>query len=98
MVLILNYLPLLIIAASIAAFWKWRKWWIVLVGAAALFVYGAAQPSYIPKGEVKRQTIEKFTPSTKAEIEDRNRKSVESETRNSEQSKAYKDGLPWSVK
>lgn len=95
MVIILNYLPLLIVIASLAAFWKWRKWWMVFAGVALLLVYGAVQPSYIPKGEVKRQTLEKFEPSN-AVIEDRNRKPVDSTTRNAGQAQAYKDGLPWS--
>ena len=57
MVLLLNLLPLGLLAVGLGAAWFWRKGWLALVTVVVCLVYAVAQPSYLPKGEVVRAPL-----------------------------------------
>lgn len=92
MVLFLNLLVpfVLILVGAIA--WKTKEWKVLFIIPVFLFIYSAAQPSYLPKGDIRRSEVPKFEPSD-AEIKDMARKPVPSEVRNAEQERKYKEGL-----
>ena len=70
MVILFNLLPLLVFVSFVFLAYKLKKWWLVLVGVVAVALYFQIQPSYIPKGEVKRTELPEFEQSSK-EIVDR---------------------------
>ena len=94
MVIILNSLLTLIVIMSIAGAYRLRKAWPLVVGIAAIIVYMQLQPSYLPKGEVKRSDIPAFDQS-EAEIEDRNSKPKSGEEYDKKMENAVKSGLPF---
>lgn len=65
MVILFNLLPLLLFVGFVFLAYKLKKWWLVLVGVVAVVLYFQIQPSYIPKGEVKRTEIPEFEQSSK---------------------------------
>ena len=97
MVLIFNMLPFLAALLTVVVVFKvkTRKTRLLAVAWFVLFmlVYPKIQPSYLPKGDIKRTAVPGFEAS-KAEIEDRNRKPVPSEERNAEQERQYREGAP----
>lgn len=92
MILLLNLVvPFFVIIVGFIA-WKTKNWKSLLALPFAWIIYTAAQPSYLPKGDIQRSSVPEFTPS-KAEIVDKARKPVPSEVRNAEQERKYKEGL-----
>lgn len=79
-------------------FWKAKtskgRIQIILVTALVLIIYAKAQPSYLPKGDIKRTDVPSLSSGSTAEIEDRLRKPVPSEVRNAEQERQYREGAP----
>lgn len=65
MVILFNLLPLLLFVGFVFLAYKLKKWWLVLVGVVAVVFYFQIQPSYIPKGEVKRTELPEFEQSSK---------------------------------
>lgn len=60
MITALNYLlPVVVIALLYLAF-RLKKFWPLVVAVVFVVVYGAVQPSYIPKGTVKTYTPPPF--------------------------------------
>lgn len=92
MVLFLNLLVPIFLAVVGLIFWKSKNWKVLIAIPVFFIIYTAAQPSYLPKGDIQRSAIPEFTPS-KAEIVDNLRKPVPSEVRNAEQERKYKEGL-----
>lgn len=91
MVLLLNLVVAAIGIIGILLTLKFRKTWIAAATLALLMLYSFAQPSYLPKGEVKRSEIPLF--EQKGEIEDRNSKPKSGEAYDSEREVAVKEGL-----
>lgn len=92
MVLFLNMFVFFVIMALFYAWWKTKKHRYLAFAVLFLIVYPQIQPSYMPKGIVERKQIPSIEGS-KLEIEDRNRKPITSEIRNSAQNDEYKKGL-----
>ena len=65
MVILFNLLPLLILVGFVFLAYRLKKWWLVLVGVVAVALYFQIQPSYMPKGEVKRIELPEFEQSSK---------------------------------
>lgn len=65
MVILFNLLPLLLFVGFVFLAYKLKKWWLVLVGVVAVAFYFQIQPSYIPKGEVRRTELPEFEQSSK---------------------------------
>ena len=65
MVILFNLLPLLLFVGFVFLAYKLKKWWLVLVGVMVVAFYFQIQPSYIPKGEVKRTELPEFEQSSK---------------------------------
>lgn len=92
MVLLLNLLvPFFLFCVALVA-WKTRNWKWLLIVPVVWVVYKAVQPSYIPKGDIKRTEIPAFERSD-AEIVDNARKPIPSNLRNAEQERQYREGL-----
>ena len=92
MILLLNLLPLVIFAIGAYASWKLRSWKVAVATILILIIYAKAQPSYMPKGEVKRSEIPAFEVST-SEIQDRNSKPVTGEERDRIMKEKVSNGL-----
>lgn len=99
MVFLLNLIPLLIFL--VGAFFAtramkrggWKRTLMVIVATIiTIWLYLKAQPSYMPKGDIKRTPVPAFVPSSPAEIEDRGRKPVALEERRAQQEQQYRDG------
>ena len=97
MVLFWNILPAIIVALTFFVVLRAKKskvkLWTVGIAAALLILLQMAQPSYLPKGDIQRSELPAFEPS-KAQIEDRNRKPVDSEIRDARQKEQYELGSP----
>lgn len=97
MTLVLNLLPLFIIAIGAVFVWKLKaiKSKVLAVGItiAALFLLGQAQPSYLPKGEIKRSAIPTHKVDDSLVIQDRNSKPMTPAERDERMTQKYKDGL-----
>lgn len=65
MVILFNLLPLLLFVGFVFLAYKLKKWWLVLVGVVVVAFYFQIQPSYIPKGEVRRTELPEFEQSSK---------------------------------
>lgn len=65
MVILFNLLPLLLFVGFVFLAYKLKKWWLVLVGVVVVAFYFQIQPSYIPKGKVKRTDLPEFEQSSK---------------------------------
>lgn len=92
MILLLNLLPYLVVAAGLLLGIKLRKVWIFLAALALAGIYNMAQPSYAPKGTVQRSQVPAFTESS-ASIEDRNSKPVPGDVRDQRMRDAVHNGL-----
>lgn len=92
MILLLNLLPYLVVAAGLLLGIKLRKVWIFLAALALAAIYNMAQPSYAPKGTVQRSQVPAFTESN-ASIEDRNSKPVPGDVRDQRMRDAVHNGL-----
>ncbi|MDI9853860.1 hypothetical protein [Comamonas sp. 17RB] len=92
MILLLNLLPYLVVAAGLLLGIKLRKVWIFLAALALAAIYNMAQPSYAPKGTVQRSQVPAFTESS-ASIEDRNSKPVPGDVRDQRMRDAVHNGL-----
>lgn len=69
MVILFNLLPLLVFMSFVFLAYKFKKWWLVLLGVVAVALYFQIQPSYIPKGEVKRTDLPEFEQSSKTIVD-----------------------------
>ncbi len=92
MILLLNLLPYLVVAAGLLLGIKLRKVWIFLAALALSAIYNMAQPSYAPKGTVQRSQVPAFTESS-ASVEDRNSKPVPGDVRDQRMRDAVHNGL-----
>lgn len=100
MVLLINLIPLIIVLCG--GFFLYRgykagKTGGTLIAVAActlftLFLYFKAQPSYMPKGDIKRTEIPALSASPSAQIEDRNRQPVPQMDRRAQQEEQYREG------
>lgn len=94
MTLLINLIPVYILFIACGLFWKYKKGWILAVGVLVIGVYMQVQPSYLPKGEIKRSDVPAFIPS-RADIEDRNSTPKSGEDYDKERNRQIKDGLPF---
>lgn len=92
MILLLNLLPYLVVAAGLLLGIKLRKVWIFLAALALAAIYNMAQPSYAPKGTAQRSQVPAFTESS-ASVEDRNSKPVPGDVRDQRMRDAVHNGL-----
>lgn len=69
MVILFNLLPLLVFTSFVFLAYKFKKWWLVLLGVVAVALYFQIQPSYIPKAEVKRTELPEFEQSSKITVD-----------------------------
>lgn len=92
MVVALNLLVALVCLLGAVVWWKTKNAWYLLATVGFMILYMQVQPSYMPKGEVKRTSVPSLEASSDAAIEDRNRKPVDPEVRQSEQERQYREG------
>lgn len=100
MTLVFNLLPLLI--TGVFLFWTYVRFkkdkskvvlpLILLV--MTLFLYFQVQPSYLPKGEIKRSAIPQFE-QKELKVKDIQSKPMSGEERDERRNKAYKEPLPF---
>lgn len=94
MVILLNLIvPVVLLISGLIA-WKLKKPWIVLIGIGVVLVYGQLQPSYTPKGEVRRSQVPVFE-SSDAEIQDRQRRAQDGSAYDKKRQDSIKEGLPF---
>lgn len=93
MTLALNLIPLVLILIGAWLTIKHKRIWIPVVTGLLLFIYFQAQPSYLPKGEVKRTAVPQFEAKEDLVIEDRNSKPKDPDQRQAEQEAKYREGL-----
>ena len=91
MVLLLNLVVAAIGITGILLTLKFRKPWIAVLTLALIIGYSFIQPSYMPKGEIKRSEIPLF--EQKGAIEDRNSKPKAGGQYDSEREETVKEGL-----
>lgn len=60
MIVALNYLVPLVAIAFVYLSYRLKKFWPVVLAVVLFVVYGAVQPSYLPKGTVKTHTPPPF--------------------------------------
>lgn len=94
MVILLNSLLVAIGILSLVAAYRLRKVWPLIVGFVAIVIYMQIQPSYLPKGEVKRSDVPAFEQSD-AVIEDRNSKPKSGEDYDKKMEESVRKGLPF---
>lgn len=94
MVVFLNLLVALICFAGVFAAYKLHKAWPLLVTGVVIVLYMNFQPSYMPKGEVKRSEIPVFEKSD-AKVEDRILSAKDGEQYDKEREEKIKEGLPF---
>lgn len=94
MVLLLNLIPILIFLLGALSFWKWKNPWIVITTGAIIILYMMAQPSYMPKGEVKRTQVPAFE-TKDIEMQDRLLRPPTSEELYERKDRLIKEGLPF---
>jgi hypothetical protein len=103
MVGLLNLIPFLI--ATVGLYWIYCGWKkkenfvknvllrvILIVGI--IILYQQFQPSYMPKGEIKRTTTPQFQ-SKGLEVQDNSLKPMPGEERDLRRKEAYKEKLPF---
>ena len=64
----------------------------VIAFAVFCWIYGVAQPSYLPKGEVRRSTVPEFQ-EQELEVQDRTSKPMSGEERDRIRHERYRKGL-----
>jgi len=96
MVLLLNLIAPIIVIVFGYIWWKTRKAWPLVVMVASLLLYVQAQPSYIPKGEVKRTAIAPFEQKD-VEIQNRLLTPPSGAEMDRKRGEMIKEGLPFSV-
>lgn len=94
MIVLLNLVPVFVLGAGLFAAWKLKKAWPAVVGVVAVMLYVQFQPSYMPKGEVKRTEIPAFEQSD-AEIENRNLSPKAGNEYDQERNDSIEKGLPF---
>ena len=92
MVLLLNVLPVALLALGLTVAWVWRKWWLAVLTVAVWLVYAMAQPSYLPKGQIERAELPPPQQS-EAVLEDRLRKPDPLSERDQRMKQAVQSGL-----
>lgn len=92
MTLALNFLPYLLAALGLFLGLKLRQAWVIVATIILLIVYLQAQPSYMPKGEVKRAPVPELEQS-EATIEDRASKPASLGERDQRMKEAVQGGL-----
>ena len=83
-----------LVAGAFALSFKLKKLWPLAVAAIFLAIYTIVQPSYLPKGEVKRSVIPEFERS-ESMIQDRNLKAKTGEEYDEKRQQMIKEGLPF---
>lgn len=94
MILALNLLVSALFIGGILIWWKTRKNWVIFATCAIIIVYTQAQPSYMPKGEIKRSPVPALK-SSESEIQDRNSRPMSVVERDKKMDDAVKRGLPF---
>jgi hypothetical protein len=94
MVFFLNSLSALLMLGLVYGWWKTKRTWFFLALVAVVVLYPMLQPSYMPKGEIKRTPVPGFLPSD-APIEARNREAETTEQRDARMKQTVEDGLPF---
>lgn len=92
MIILLNLIPAAILAVGFYLTIRRRSWKIALATLVLMALYAKFQPSYMPKGEVKRSEIPAFEVST-SKIEDRALKPVSGEERDRIMKEKVSNGL-----
>lgn len=93
MIVLLNLACVFVGFMGIGLSYKLHKAWPMCVALVLIISYSFIQPSYMPKGEVKRSEIPLF--EQKGRIEDRNTKPKSGEQYDVERETAVKEGLPF---
>jgi hypothetical protein len=91
MVLLLNLLQIILIAVGIYSAWRYKNIYYVIGTLVILFILQAAQPSYLPKGEIERSDIAEFEDAGR--INDLQPKPVSGSDRDKNHEEAVKRGL-----
>jgi hypothetical protein len=93
MVLLLNLLPMALLAVGLGAAWYWRKWWLAVLTVALWLVYAMAQPSYLPKGQMERAEVPALPAHSDAPLQDRQPKPDPLSERDQRMREAVQNGL-----
>lgn len=91
------FIALVVIAMVVGAFAlavKLKKTWPLVTLLVLMIVYMFVQPSYLPKGEVKRSVVPAFESSEK-QISDKSLKPKSGQQYDEERNQAVKQGLPF---
>lgn len=94
MIVLLNLLVVLVVGFLVFLSAHTKKFWPIVLIPVFIFIYMNVQPSYLPKGEVKRSDVPVFEQS-EAEIEDRNRKPQDGALYDEKRNESIKEGLPF---
>lgn len=94
MAVLITLIVMGLVAGAFALSFKLKKLWPLVVAAIFLVIYTIVQPSYLPKGEVKRSAIPEFERS-ESRIQDRNLKAKTGEEYDEKRQQMIKEGLPF---
>lgn len=94
MAVLITLIVMGLVAGAFALSFKLKKPWPLVVAAIFLVIYTIVQPSYLPKGEVKRSVIPEFERSGST-IQDRNLKAKTGEEYDEKRQQMIKEGLPF---
>lgn len=94
MAVLITLLVIGFVVGSTALAAKLKKLWPLIVMCIVMVVYTIVQPSYLPKGEVKRSVVPEFDKS-ESEIVDRSLKAKSGEEYDQKRNELIKEGLPF---
>lgn len=94
MAVLLSFIVTVVVLGLLFLAFKRKKLWPLALAAVFMVVYMNVQPSYLPKGEVKRSVIPAFEKSD-AKIQDNLLKPPSGEDMDRERNQQIKEGLPF---
>lgn len=92
MIVLLNLISGLIVVGGGYLSCKLKKIWPICVALLFMLLYNIVQPSYLPKGEIKRSQIPEFE-KTEEVIQDRNLSPKSSEQYDEDMKNMIQEGL-----
>lgn len=94
MAVLLSFIALAIVLGLLFLAFKRKRFWPLVLAVGFMVIYMNVQPSYLPKGEVRRSVIPAFEKSD-AKIQDNLLKPPSGEEMDRERNQKIKDGLPF---
>lgn len=94
MAVLLSFIVVAIVLGLLFLAFKRKELWPLALAVVLIVIYMNVQPSYLPKGEVKRSVIPAFEKSD-AKIQDNLLKHPSGEEMDRERNQQIKEGLPF---